>query len=203
MDHPYEQKFLSDFELLSDELFRFCFFQTSKREVAIDLVQDCFVEVWKYIKEGNGVQNMRAFCYTVLRRRIIDWRRKPESRIVKISQITQISDQSENDFLDSSYVIKKPTENDFLATTLVEEQEEKVRVQKLVSVVKTSLLELSESDRELVQLRCIEEYSVAKMSEILGIPAPTLSVQIYRARDKLKKILEQKGVNSEFLNEYE
>lgn len=193
MDHPYEQKFLSDFELLSDELFRFCYYQTSKREVAIDLVQDCFIEVWKYIKEGNGVQNMRAFCYTVLRRRIIDWRRKKKTESLDHYQ------EARGEFETLDHL----TENNYSATTLVEEQDENRRAEKLVSVVKTSLLELSESDRELVQLRCIEEYSVAKMSEILQIPAPTLSVQIYRARDKLKKILEQKGVGTEFLNEYE
>jgi RNA polymerase sigma factor (sigma-70 family) len=193
MDHPYEQKFLSDFELLAGELFRFCFFQTSKREVAIDLVQDCFVEVWKYIKEGNGVQNMRAFCYTVLRRRIIDWRRKRKTESLDQYQ------ESKGEFETVDHL----TENNYSATTLVEEQDESERAQRLVSVVKESLLELSESDRELVQLRCIEEYSVAKMSEVLEIPAPTLSVQIYRARDKLKKILEQKGVGTEFLNEYE
>jgi RNA polymerase sigma-70 factor (ECF subfamily) len=195
--HPYEQKFLNDFELLSDELFRFCFFQTSKREVAIDLVQDCFVEIWNYIKEGNGVQNMRAFCYTVLRRRIIDWRRKRKTISLDFeSQMTQ-RDTDAGGFVDTL------ADSEFSATYLVGEQEEKEREQKLVSVVKESLLELNESDRELVQLRCIEEYSVAKMSEILGVSAPTLSVQIYRARDKLKKILEQKGVGTEFLNEYD
>ena len=191
--HTSEESFLNDFELISDELFRFIFFQTKNRDVAVDLTQDCFVEVWKYIAAGNRVENIRAFCYTVVKRRIIDYRRRKKD----VSLDTTFNKDTQ---IDIDYISR--TFNNHEASSL-EKLSEQERDAKIIEVVTTSLLELQENDRKLIQLRCIEELSVAKISELLDIPASTLSVQIFRARDRLKKILDSKGVYSEFLNEYE
>lgn len=182
MDHVprhIQQKFLTDFEELSDEFFRFVVYQTGNRDVAIDLVQDVWVETWNFIAAGNGIQNLRAFVYTVLRRRIIDWRRKKKS-----DSLDSMSDSGFDPRAAESAI----------ADSAAREH---------VTIVHAAIAALSPSDSELIQLRFIQELPVARISEILGLPGPTLSVQIHRAKEKLKTELIQRGMSPEFLEHYE
>lgn len=49
--------------------------RTPSREVAEDLVQDCFIRVWKARERLNPAQSFKAYLYRIARNRVIDWYR--------------------------------------------------------------------------------------------------------------------------------
>ena len=47
--------FMKCYEDHSDAILRYCHFQTSNREVAVDLVQDTFMKTWGYLSDGKEI----------------------------------------------------------------------------------------------------------------------------------------------------
>lgn len=71
------RKYLKAYEDFADAIFRHCYFRTSNKEKAKDLVQETFIKVWEYafIKK-NEVQNIKALLYKTANNLIIDEYRK-------------------------------------------------------------------------------------------------------------------------------
>ncbi|OGR90502.1 MAG: hypothetical protein A2V88_09750 [Elusimicrobia bacterium RBG_16_66_12] len=67
------------------------------------------------------------------------------------------------------------------------EKEEKAKM------VQQSLLELDEDDRAIVVLREIEEKSYGEIGAVLGLAEGTVKSRLFRARAKLKGLLEGSG----------
>ena len=74
-----QQTFLEAYESYNNAIFRYCYYQTSNREIALDLTQDTFLKAWEYLGKGIAVENMRAFLYRVAGNAVIDYRRKKKS----------------------------------------------------------------------------------------------------------------------------
>ena len=162
--------FEKTYEELSDAIFRYCYFQTSNREKALDLTNDTFLKTWQYLarEKGEEVNNLRAFLYKVARNLVIDSRRKKKS--------DSLDSLMENGFeltSDESEIIVK--ENEFEAKMAIE-----------------AIKDLDEKYREILMMRFVEDMSVKDIADILGHNENTVSVRIHRAMDKLKKILEKK-----------
>ena len=64
----------------SDELFAFAFKRVSKRETALDLVQDTFLSALKAKDNFKGNSSEKTWLYTILRNKIIDHYRKHSKR---------------------------------------------------------------------------------------------------------------------------
>ncbi len=65
-------QFLKAYDEHADALFRYCFFRTSQKEVATDLVQDTFVKTWAHIAQGGTINNLKAFLYRTAHNLVID-----------------------------------------------------------------------------------------------------------------------------------
>lgn len=61
------------------------------------------------------------------------------------------------------------------------------------SFVNTALNKLDKEFREIVILYYYDDFSVNEISDILGIPKGTIKSRLARAREKLKRILEEEG----------
>jgi RNA polymerase sigma-70 factor (ECF subfamily) len=57
------------------------------------------------------------------------------------------------------------------------------------------MAELNEEDREVIELRHHGGMSFKEMAEMLGEPMGTLLARHHRALHKLRRVLEQAGVN--------
>ncbi|MFA5831657.1 MAG: RNA polymerase sigma factor [Candidatus Paceibacterota bacterium] len=158
-----EQKFLEGYDTHADALFRFAYFQVSDRETAKDIVQDVFMETWKYLSEGNEIQNIRAYLYRVARNRIIDHYRKHKSQSL-----------------------------DALREMGAEFSDEKKDAMAAVSAEASLMLRLLEQIdakyREPVLLRYMEGLGIKELSEILGETESNTSVLIHRGLEQLKKL---------------
>lgn len=160
-----EKTFLSCYDEHSDALFRYCYFQTSSREVAKDLLQDTFTKTWIYLKDGNKVDNIKAFLYKVAKNLIIDYRRKKKSYSLDAITETGI------DFAED-------TSGQEIAETNFDKE-----------FVVGQLDKLDDESREILTMRYINEMSIKEIADTLDLTANNTSVKIHRAIEKMKKIL--------------
>lgn len=155
------------YDLYSDAIFRYCKYQTSNREKALDITQDTFVKTWEYLSSGKEVENIRAFLYRVAGNLIIDDRRKKKSE--SLDQITEAGHEIE----DESNELEN-RENAFEGKLAME------TVQKL-----------DEKYRDVIIMRYVEDMDIKEIAEILKESENNISVRIHRGLEKLKSILNE------------
>jgi RNA polymerase sigma-70 factor (ECF subfamily) len=166
-----EKVFMESYEEFSDAIFRYALFQTSKREIAMDITQDTFIKTWEYLQKGTEVENIKAFLYRVAKNLIIDHRRKKKS-----SSLDQILEAGV-DFTEEENVLEEK-EKDF------EKAQDRERVLKAVE-------KIDERYKEILLMRYIEEMSIKEIGDILDKSQNHVSVMIHRGVEKLKKLLKE------------
>lgn len=165
-DKQSEEEFLSAYEQYADPVFRHCYYKTSNREVAKDLVQQTFLKVWSYLKEGKEVQNFRPFLYQIANNLIIDWYRRHKS-------------DSLDQLAESGY---EPTSRGPDPGKQAE-----------FSWALQTLKQLSPDDQQLITWRYVEDISLEEMASTLGEKENNVSVKLHRALGRLKELLLDKN----------
>lgn len=156
---------MSAYEEYGDAIFRYCFFQTRSRELALDMSQDTFTKTWEYLNRGNDIENIKAFLYRVAKNIIIDYRRKKKS-------------SSLDELLDEGF--------DY------EEEEDEMERQETSFEAKQAVLaldDLKDQDKEILTMRFIDSLSVKEIAQKLGMTENNISVRIHRGLQKLNDIL--------------
>lgn len=156
---------MSAYDDYSDMLYRHAFYRVSKHEEALDLVQDTFVKTWEYMVKGNDLDNIKAFLYSVLNNKIIDYYRKKKS--------TSLDALHEEGF--------NPRSDDG-----EERITESAEIQQIVGM----LDKLQENYRDVIIMRYIDGLSPKEIADITGEKENTVSVRLNRAVNKMKEILE-------------
>ena len=159
-----EKELLTElYDTHADAIFRFCYFKTGNRETAKDLTQDVFIKVYNHIiKTKEEIQNHKSFIYTIAKNTIIDFWRKSKS----ISE-----NQLPEGFFESIA------------------EEDKTETILDYSIFLSLLNKLSESDREVILLRYVEDMSSKDMAKLLDERENTVLVRISRARERLRDLL--------------
>ncbi len=157
--------FIKSYEEHADAILRYCLFQTSNREVAVDILQDTFTKTWAYLKDGKEIDSIKAFLYKVAKNLIIDYRRKKKSYSLDAITETGVEfagevneEESAADNFDKEFVVDK-------------------------------LGALDPEDREILTMRYINEMSIKEIADTVDLTPNNVSVKIHRAVEKLKKIL--------------
>lgn len=163
-NNKQKDNYLKAYDEYSDGLFRYAFFKTSNRELALDIVQDTFTSVWEYIAKGGKISNIKAFLYRTLGNKIIDSYRKKESESL---------DSLIEDGYDVGFDIRPKIEDALMG----EEVWSKVNL-------------LDESHIEILTLRYINDLSIKEISNIVDQSENNVSVRIHRALEKLKLQME-------------
>jgi RNA polymerase sigma-70 factor (ECF subfamily) len=163
MKQTLEELFTSAFDEHSDAIFRFCFAQTGRRELAMDLTQDTFARVWRYLAQGKSVLQMRPFLYQTARHALIDHSRRPSA-------------QSLDELQESGFDIV-----------------DKHAVNPLVSAQAAEAIrfagKLEQPYREAVLLRYVEDLMPREIAEIIGENENVVSVRITRGMQKLRELM--------------
>jgi len=160
-----EKIFLESYEKFSDAIFRYAYFQTSNRDVALDIAQETFTKTWQYFQKGIKVDNMKAFLYRVAKNLIIDYRRKKKSFSLDKIMETGVDFEGETD--------------------IEREAEEEFNKKEIVKI----LDKIDEKYREIIVMRYVEEMSIKEIGDILEKSDNHISVIIHRGIYKLKKVL--------------
>lgn len=165
MEEGIKEYFLKAYDEHADALFRHCYFKVYDRDLSKDLVQETFCRTWTYLSEGKEIKNIRAFLYRVLHNVIVD-----EIRRKKPLSLDQLEEEGFSPKDDS---LKDPEES-FAAKEII---------QKLVL--------LDESQRDIIQMRFIDDLSLKEISSALGVSENVVSVRIHRGVNKLRELVEK------------
>ena len=157
-----QASYLAAYDQYADSLFRYCYYKTSNRELAKDLVQQVFLKTWSYLKAGNQVDNFRPFLYRLANNLIIDWYRRSKS-------------DSLDRMMEKGY---EPRSDKFDIDTEVE-----------VNWALSVLSQLEKSDQDLITWRYVEDIGIKEIAAMLGEKENNISVKLHRALKRLKQLL--------------
>lgn len=139
----------------------------SERDVE-ECVADTFVSVWKYIRAGNEVHNLKGCIACTARNTALN-------RLKKLKR-EAMADISE---------LELPSDGD---TALDFETEENLReIQELV-------VRMDEPDREIFVRKYFLMESLKEISKRTRLDETQIRNRLYRGRQKLRKQLEERGV---------
>jgi RNA polymerase sigma-70 factor (ECF subfamily) len=143
---------------LSPVVRRTVFRMTGWHSETDDLVQEVFLSIQKSAMSFRGASQLETWVIGIAIRVCRSWQRT-DFRNPKPSSSETIAEP-----------ISLPNENDHVES---------------VDEVRVLLASLSQSDRELVVLRYLEEMNVNEISQLLGIKKNTLEVRLHRIRERL------------------
>ena len=162
-------KFLNDILPLKNVLYRLALRITLNKAEAEDVVQDTMMKLWSRRETLAEVESIESFCLTICRNLAVDKTRKAERQNAAMSEeeeasLPQMADNSPN---------ANPE-------TLVEQRDR-------VTLVRQIINQLPEKQRSVMQLRDFEGKSYKEIASILNISEEQVKVNIFRARQAIKK----------------
>lgn len=163
-----DQVFKDTYNRYADAIFRHCYFKTSDREQALDLMQQTYLQAWSYLVSGQEIKDWRPFLYRLANNLIIDWYRRKKS-------------ESLDNLIEEGFEpVAKESGPDQLAE---------------FNLAIKLLNHLDEADQQLIIWRYVEDYSPPEMAKMLDDSTNNVSVRLSRALAKLKKILAEQTKN--------
>ena len=157
--------FRNDVLPLKNELYRLALRITLNPADAEDVVQETMMKVWNRREQWDQIESIEAFCLTVCRNFSLD-------KMRKMGLNDQSLDTDEHDAPDRSHTA---------------DPEEQAIQQDRVRLVRDIIDRLPEKQRSVMQLRDFEGKSYKEIAAILGISEEQVKVNIFRARQTIKK----------------
>ena len=152
-------------------VFKLAMRYVNNREVAEELAQDVFVKAYRFLADFKGNSKFSTWLYTIVNTTCLSYLRKKSDGTVLLEEEKMIG-------ISDHQFAEKPS--DIL--------EQKTTKQMLGSAIKL----LPEEDARLLTLFYQAEQSVDEVGTIMGLTATNVKVRLFRARAKLKEILERK-----------
>lgn len=151
---------------------------------AEDAVNDAMCKIIKYLSkfeksDNENACNMVTICIrSIIKNKAIDNYNKNKKRS-KIFDDYYIKDKD-----DDEYVVRDFEDKSFVL-------EEKVIRQEECEIVRKALLELTQDMQDAVNLVYMSGYSCTEAADFLGISDVALRARLFKARKRLKEILEK------------
>ena len=160
-----QKAFATFYDIYQKRIYRFIYFKVSNEEKAKDLTNDVFIKIYDYIKQGNIINNFRAFLYRTARNLVIDFYRTKRDAI-SLDKTLEIIDRRD----------------------INEQVDNKIAVDN----IKKQLSFLKPEYQEVVRLRLFEGLSFKEIAKITGQKEATLRMQSHRGIKQLKENLSKK-----------
>ena len=165
----------------SDYLFNFTIVRVNDREVAHDLISETFLAGLKSMKNFKGEATERTWLISILKRKIIDYYRKINSRKGRAEVKINYSDESnEGDWLEEM----APDRFDKTAEDNMENEE-------LGLAILDCMEGLTEKQARIFKMKTIEGFETEAICNEFNITPSNLWVIIHRARTTLAECLEK------------
>ncbi len=153
----------------SKDLYRYGVWLTKDPQVAEDLVQETFLRAWKALDSLRDPKAVKSWLFTIYRRE--NARRFEKKR----PDTTPIDDVNVDKFIQ--------LEDDFAKTEVI--------------ALRESLKELPEEYLEPLLLQVLGGYTCDEIGDIMDIKSGAVMTRVFRARKKLRAILEDDGVDDQ------
>jgi RNA polymerase sigma-70 factor (ECF subfamily) len=168
-------------ELYSDYLFNYTISRVNDREIAKDIIQDTFFAGLKSMKNFKGEASERTWLISILKRKIIDYYRKINSKKGQAEvRMTYSTDENEGDWLEE----RVEDENYLNAQDILENTE-------LGDAIYDCMSKLPERQATVFKMKTILNYETETICNELNITASNLWVIIHRARLALAECMEK------------
>lgn len=149
----------------SKDLYRYGLWLTKDVQVAEDLVQETFLRAWKAIDSLKDPGAVKSWLFTI-------YRRENARRFEKIRpDTTPIDDINVDKFVQ--------LEDDFAKTEVI--------------ALRECLKELPREYLDPLLLQVLGGYTCEEIGDILGIKSGAVMTRVFRARKKLRAVLEDDG----------
>ncbi len=149
----------------STDLYRYAMWICGNDALAKDLVQETFLRAWKALDSLKDIGAAKSWLITILRR---EYARTFERKVPKFSDVETVVVPDDEEL--------EP-----------DERAERVLLRK-------GIMKLDSKYREPLLLQVVFGHSCAEISEQLGISKSAVMTQLFRAREKLKILLQKDGV---------
>lgn len=150
-----------------------------KKEDAEDVTQETYLRLWRVASELKLESSLKLYILRTARNLALDIIRKNSKRDEIDTVILDADGEFEIDIADASSDSRPDT------SYLHKVEKEAVR---------QSIEELPPAAREIIVLRDIEGLSYTEIAAMLGIAEGTLKSKLFRARERLRKIILSKNI---------
>jgi RNA polymerase sigma-70 factor (ECF subfamily) len=159
-----QKKFSDLYDSYINKIYRFAYLRVSSHEAAQDLAADTFARFWESFKlNPNGVQNPRAFLYTIAKNLVVDYYRdKGKTNVVN-------ADISDLKIIDHKNDIAKTAE-----------------INSDIESVRKALTGLNDDYQNAVIWRYLDDLEIAEVASLLGRTETATRVLLHRAMKELK-----------------
>jgi RNA polymerase sigma-70 factor (ECF subfamily) len=143
----------------------------NNRELAEELAQDVFVKAYRYLADFKGNSKFSTWLYTIVNTTCLSHirKKKDETILLEEEKMVSISDNTNTE---------QPSNR----------MEQRTQKQMLGNALK----HLPESEAQVLSLFYQGEQSVEEIGVIMGLTTSNVKVKLFRARQKLKEVLESK-----------
>ena len=175
------EKFHDLVKRYEQKLYNFSLRMCRNPSDAEDMIQDTFLNVFKYLKNFRYETKFKNWLYKVAASTCIKKRRK--------SKFAPDKELSLDEFLPNDEAEKPDSVPEWAMLPL-----DKLLNEELSSVINKTILALPKKYRVIIILRDIEGFSTAETAQILNLSPSNVKVRLHRARlylrDKLKGYFE-------------
>jgi len=147
-------------------------------DAALDLTQEVFIKVYNSLARYRSEFKFSTWIYKIAHNAAIDHLRR---HAVREQALTGSVDGERREVAIESRRL-----------TPEQESERKERCSEIESVVQL----LQASYRELIVLRHSHDLSYDEIAEVTGLPLGTVKNRLFRAREAMRDLLVQRGINS-------
>mgnify|MGYP001945258397 FL=1 len=169
----------------ADYLYNYTIVRVNDHEVAQDLISETFLAGLKSKKNFKGEATERTWLISILKRKIIDYYRKINSKKGKAEvHISYRDDDAEGDWLEEN-----------AADPFDKTAEDKMENKELGLAILDCLQKLPEKQATIFKLKTVENFDTEAICKEYNITPSNLWVIIHRARKSLSECLEKNWFN--------
>lgn len=170
-----DEAFAQLVQAYEDKVYALCLRMCSDREDAKDLAQEAFLKAWRGLRFYKQEAAFSTWLYRLTSNVCIDYLRQKKRRSA-VSFVTADEENEQPDIPDPT-----PTPEQQIIDAQTKEQ------------VADAMAQLEEEFRLVLTLRVVEELSYDEIAEIMDLKVGTVKSRLARAREKLRKILQENG----------
>lgn len=170
----------------ADYMYNYAVVRVNDSDIAKDLVQETFLAGLKSAKNFQGKSTERTWLISILKRKIIDYYRKINSKKGKAEIRINFYDDGENEgnWLEERVPQKWDNSSD-----------KKIENEELRSQIDRCIDALPEKYAMVFRMKTIQEFETEEICNELDITSSNLWVMIHRARTQLRRCMEDNWFN--------
>jgi RNA polymerase sigma-70 factor (ECF subfamily) len=167
-DSPQQLSFEELAQQISQPLLRYLQRYVGDRAAADDLLQETLLRIARGLTDFAGRASMKTWAFSIATRVAADYFRKPEHRL-RIVEVSEAEDLPDTDL---------PID-------------ERIVLDEMNSCIRAVVDSLPDDYRAALVLHDLEGQTVEQTAEICGCSLATVKIRIHRARQRLRKALQQ------------